>query len=80
MIRLRERFDSDLASDDFRRVTTFRTVTNPHGLHCSLCGGLFYVDRETFEKFRTAVEHGLSESPFCCEDCEQALGEEEREG
>ncbi len=79
MARLRERLDPDWKEGSAERPTAEKTGRNQFGLHCTICGGLFYVDEDTLCKVRSAIERGLSENPFCCDDCDEQFGEEEYE-
>ncbi|MBI4467895.1 MAG: hypothetical protein HY650_01090 [Acidobacteria bacterium] len=76
---LRAERDADLMFSNLSRPSAEQTESQPHGLHCGMCGGLFYVDDETIGRVRSAIERGLSENPFCCEDCEAAYEDEEQE-
>ncbi len=72
MARLRSQLDPDQQNKS--GPSTFRTKENEYELRCSMCGRLAYVDEETLEGVRTAIEAG-ADNPFVCENCEEEYEE-----
>ncbi len=65
---LREDFEGDL--ERATRPTAYETELNRCELHCGVCGGVLYVDRETMQKHERALEHDI-DNQFICYDCER---------
>lgn len=68
MQRLREEYNADLIKTN--EPTEYKTDLNRCELSCSVCGKLFYVDKETLESYEKALEHD-SDNQFICLECEQ---------
>jgi hypothetical protein len=77
MSTLRERLSQEAEQGPLDSPTRFKTLANQHALYCGECGGLFFVNDNTFRRFRLAIETS-DENPFQCDDCEESLMEEER--
>jgi len=76
MERLRERLDTDEMYASREKPTKYKTDTNRYGVHCAMCGELYYVDEHTISKVRSAVEVDPSDNPFLCADCEEEYWDE----
>jgi hypothetical protein len=74
MPRLKEALDEVPANKE--APTKFRTRRNQYEMRCGVCEGLFYVDRATYERVRSALEFDPTDNPFRCDDCEQEYDEE----
>ena len=76
MLRFREELIPQEQPGATRGPTSYPTTRNRHGLHCSGCGGLFYVDDAARDKVSAARRVDATENPFLCDDCEEAYAEE----
>lgn len=74
MSRHREKSDEIPVALD--TPTELPTEWNKYGINCEVCGGLFYVNETTYDRVRSALEFDPTDTPFRCDDCEQAAGEE----
>jgi hypothetical protein len=59
--------------------TCFKTERNQHEVRCGMCGGIIYVDEETFNFVSEATKAGLDD-PFRCELCKEEYDDLAYEG
>ena len=59
--------------------TSFMTEQNKKEVHCGMCGRSVYVDEETLDFVRDAIESGLDD-PFRCEACQEEYDDLAYEG
>lgn len=67
MTRIRSEFEADVEKGDL--PSEYRTSKDQFEIPCSVCGRIFYFDRElALDVVHTAAES--DENPFTCTDCE----------
>jgi hypothetical protein len=73
MPHLREEADADRI-ENYVTVTDTRTGQNQYEMFCGSCGKIMFVDKETNERFKRAIEHDL-DNQLICEACEREQDE-----
>lgn len=66
--RLREEYDADLIKPN--EPTEYKSGLSRYELTCDACGRTLYVDKETLEKYKKAMEYDL-DNQFICSECER---------
>jgi uncharacterized protein with PIN domain len=69
IVKIRSEFDGDFPKK-LHQFSSFKTETEPHEIRCSICGKLYFVDREMFNKFAELLKYNL-DNQFLCENCER---------
>ncbi len=59
--------------------TCFMTERNEHKVRCGMCGKSMYLDDETYQSGREAIDSGL-DNPFRCEICAEEYDDLAYEG
>lgn len=71
--RIRSEFDGDFQKK-LHQFSSFKTEIQPHEIRCSICGKLYFVDKEAFSKFAELLKYDL-DNQFLCEICEREYQE-----
>jgi hypothetical protein len=65
--RIRSEYDGDFPNR-LQHASPYKSEDHQQEIRCSVCGRLYYVDDETFDRLERSVKYDL-DNPFLCEEC-----------